>query len=166
MNKSLFINKICALVAISAAVVSCGFTGFRGNGDDNYYSSFSAFENEEWSYYQPIEFFVDTLRDSIATGGTLLLSLRHTNGYEYSNLWIELSYQSEDTIKSDTFNIVLADDYGRWRGSGIGPSLQISDTLYRNFTIRKGMKLHLRHIMRPDTLTEIEQIGIVYLPSE
>lgn len=166
MNKKLFVNKVSVLAAISIIMGACGFAGLRGNGDDNYFSTFKTFENEEWSYYRPVELTVDTLRDSVAAGGSLLLSLRHTDGYEYSNLWLELSYLRDDTIIADTFNIVLADDYGRWLGHGIGPSMQVSDTLYRNFTISRGMELHLRHIMRPDTIKEIEQIGIVYLPAE
>ncbi|MCH5221446.1 MAG: gliding motility lipoprotein GldH [Muribaculaceae bacterium] len=156
--------KMSVLAAVAFLMASCGMAGSRGNGVDNYFSAFTTFENQEWSYGRKIEFRVDTLRDSVATGGSLMLSLRHTAGYEYSNLWIELTYPSADSISTDTFNITLADDFGHWRGRGSGPSIQKSDILKRDFTLIKGSVVGLRHIMRPDTISGIEQIGIIYLP--
>lgn len=159
------LHKLIAAVAVTTAAASCGITGSRGNGDDNYFSAFTAFPRGEWEYASPSKFRVDTLRDSISRGGTLLLSMRHTSGYEYGNIWLELSYPVNDsTVRADTFNIVLADDYGHWLGRGLGPSVQVTDTLSRNFTIRKGETITLRHIMRTDTLSDIEQVGIVFLP--
>lgn len=158
-------SLVAAVVAIAAA--SCGITGSRGNGDDNYFSAFTAFPKGEWEYAVPSQFRVDTLRDSISRGGTLILSLRHTAGYEYSNIWLELSYPLTDsTTAADTFNIVLADNFGHWLGRGIGPSVQITDTLSTDFTVRRGETVTLRHIMRMDTLRNIEQVGIVFLPKD
>ena len=146
-------------------MASCGITGSRGNGDDNYFSAFHTFRSQKWDYARPVEFTVDTLRDSVSHGGSLLLAVRHTSGYEYSNLWLELSYPLNDSVtRRDTVNLILADDFGHWRGHGTGPSLQITDTIARDFTISKGMPLTLRHIMRVDTLPNIEQVGLVYLP--
>lgn len=160
-------NRILIIAAVAALSASCGITGSRGNGDDNYFSAFETFPGQVWEYARPAEFRVDTLRDSVARGGTLLLSLRHTNGYEYSNLWLELSYPVNDSIvRADTFNIILADDFGHWRGHGIGPSLQVTDTLSRDFTLRRGMPMTLRHIMRTDSLANIEQAGLVFLPEQ
>ncbi len=161
------LRKITVIATVAAAAASCGISGSRGNGDDNYFSAFHAFDEQEWSYAKPVTFAVDTLRDSLARRGTLLLSVRHTTGYEYSNLWLEMSYPLNDSVvKADTFNIILADDFGNWRGAGIGPSLQTTDTLATDFTIRRGEAIKLRHIMRVDNLAEIEQVGIVYLPNE
>ncbi|MBD5234393.1 MAG: gliding motility lipoprotein GldH [Bacteroidales bacterium] len=153
-----------AAVAVFMAA-ACGITGSRGNGVDNYFSAFETFPTQEWDYRAPAEFHVDTLRDSIARGGVLMLSLRHTAGYAYSNIWLELGYPDSDTtVRTDTFCVVLADKYGRWRGRGTGPSIQLTDTLLKDFTLRRGSTLTLRHIMRMDTLPGIEQAGIVYLP--
>lgn len=158
-------HKCAVLAAIALMVASCGITGSRGNGDDNYFSAFKTFDNQLWSYAEPVEFVVDTLRDTLSRRGTLLLSLRHTHGYGYGNIWLELSYPLNDSVEqADTFNVVLADSYGRWLGHGSGPSMLVTDTLSRNFELHRGMKLRLRHIMRTDTLANIEQVGIVYLP--
>ena len=160
-------NKLPIYALLLTAAASCGITGSRGNGDDNYFSSFHTFPNQQWDYARPLEFTVDTLRDSIASGGALLLSLRHTSGYEYRNLWLELSYPINDsTLRRDTINIELADAEGHWHGHGTGPSRQLVDTLSQSFSIHQGETLTLRHIMRMDTLTNIEQIGIVFLPKD
>lgn len=163
--KSLLSTRIAAAAMLALSIASCGITGSRGNGDDNYFSSFTTFDGQRWLYSEPAVMRVDTLRDSIARGGTLVLSLRHTAGYEYSNIWLELSYPLTDsTVRRDTFNIPLADDFGRWYGRGSGPSLQLTDTLATGFTLRRGSTLTLRHIMRVDTLSNIEQAGIVFYP--
>lgn len=149
---------LCCFLALMCA---CGITG-RGNGDDNYFSGFVTFTDQEWPYGRTLDFRVDTLADSVAHGGTLLLSLRHTAGYQYGNIWLELEYPMADTTLKDTFNIALATSLGHWRGHGSGPSRQFTDTLKTNFTLYRGDTLKLRHIMRCDTLTNIEQIGVVY----
>ena len=161
------VNRLLFAAVLFLSVASCGITGSRGNGDDNYFSSFATFGDNRWLYSEPVEMRVDTLRDSVAHGGTLVLSLRHTDGYEYSNIWLELSYMPDDsTVVADTLNVMLADTYGRWLGHGSGPSLQLTDTVAKDFMLRRGMPLKLRHIMRLDTLTNIEQVGIVYLPQD
>lgn len=159
--------KWLILAALAAFTASCGITGSRGNGDDNYFSAFETFPRQEWLYAEPVKLRVDTLRDSVAHGGTLLLSLRHTDAYEYSNLWLELSYPASDsTTVTDTVNVILADVYGHWRGHGSGPSIQLTDTIATGFTITRGSTLTLRHIMRVDTLANIEQAGLVFLPED
>ncbi|MCM1066220.1 MAG: gliding motility lipoprotein GldH [Muribaculaceae bacterium] len=163
MNK--IVNRISALAAGAALLASCGITGSRGNGDDNYFSAFVTFPHQQWEYAAPAQLTVDTLRDSVARGGTLMLSVRHTDAYEYSNLWLELAYPDTDsTVCRDTINLVLADVYGRWRGHGSGPSVQITDTIASGFTLHRGDTLTLRHIMRVDTLPNIEQVGLVFYP--
>ncbi len=168
MNRRLMKYRLAAaatVLAVVAATTACGITGSRGNGDDNYFSAFHTFTSREWNYAEPVTFRVDTLRDSIARGGGLLLSVRHTGGYRYGNLWLELSYPLNDSVMQvDTLNIILADDYGHWLGHGIGPSVQHSDTVARGIDIARGMEIKLRHIMRLDTLANIEQVGIVFLP--
>ena len=160
-------HRLSIAFVLAIVALACGITGSRGNGDDNYFSAFAGFGPDGWLYSEPVTMSVDTLRDSIARDGILLLSLRHTDGYEYSNLWLELSYINEDTtVVADTLNLILADNYGRWNGHGSGPSLQITDTVSKSFTLRRGMELKLRHIMRLDTLANIERVGIVYITKD
>lgn len=93
----------------------------------------------------------------------LVAVVRHTNGYEYNNIWIELTYWLPDTMRVDTFDVRLADDIGHWYGTGVGVGYQRADTLLRNVPLREDKPVLLRHIMRCDTLRNIEQAGIVVL---
>lgn len=160
-------NSTIVAAALAATAMGCSINGYQGNGDDNFFSAFSAFEDAEWYYARPLEFTVDTLADSICPRGDLLLTLRHTDGYEYRNLWLEVNYDAEDeNSHPDTLNIILADIYGHWRGSGSGNSFQITDTIRHDMPMRRGQHIALRHIMRTDTLANIEHAGITYLPAE
>jgi len=152
-------------ILFATAAVSCSIDGHHGNGDDNYFSAFAAFPRARWLYTDHKTFTVDTLADSISQSGDLVLSVRHTNGYLFSNIWLELTCDVADSVaRCDTFNIRLADVYGHWAGKGMGTSYQFNDTIIRDVRLRRHQQMRLRHIMRTDTLEGIEQIGISFFP--
>lgn len=125
---------------------------------------YNAVDPDGWLYADTIVFTPDfgKLKDSVPQlVRTLAVGIRHTNAYEYSNIWIELTTQQPDTLMRDTFNIRLADDFGHWFGTGIGVGYQQVDTLMRDIWLMPGSPILLRHIMRADTLAGIEQAGIV-----
>lgn len=128
----------------------------------NTYSEFRNLPQDGWAYNDTI-MFIPSITDSVAQGD-LSIALRHNNNYHYSNLWVEINYPLNDsTIKSDTINITLADIYGKWHGKGIGPSFQIEKMVSENLNINKGDYFSVRHIMRVDTLLDIEQIGLFFI---
>lgn len=163
--RTLLRNKLAAIAAIVLMAAGCSVGGYHGNGDDNFFSSFTTFRNAEWDYAEPLTFTVDTLADSVCPSGTLILTVRHTHGYEFSNLWLEVNYDLDDTCaRRDTLNLILADLYGKWLGSGPGNTFNINDTLRAGMPLRRHQRIGIRHIMRTDTLENIEQIGISYTP--
>lgn len=158
---------LAAAVVMTAAVAACSVDGHRGNGDDNFFSAFHAFPDTRWDYADTLHFTVDTLRDSISRGGHFMVCVRHTHGYDYANLWLELSTPLTDSTRCiDTLNVRLADDYGRWLGKGMGSSLMVTDTLPRTYDLHRHSDITLRHIMRVDTVEAIEQVGIVFIPND
>lgn len=160
-------NKIAILAVIGALAAGCSIGGHHGNGDDNYFSAFTSFPRTQWLYAEPVTFTVDTLADSICPSGTMLLTLRHTPAYEYSNLWLEVTYDLDDSCsRVDTVNVIFADVYGKWRGSGPGNTFRVTDTLRTAMPLHRHQRIGVRHIMRVDTLGEIEQIGLNYLPEK
>lgn len=97
----------------------------------------------------------------------MILTVRHSNAYPYRNLWVEISHIDPDSVlRHDTLNMELADIYGRWHGSGLGASFQYSDTLSRHFRLVRDFGLKIRHIMRVDTLPDIEQIGVAFISDD
>lgn len=141
---------ILAIVLLTAACVD----------HESYYGDFRSIDPKGWAYDLPVD-FAPELRDSTVTGN-LALSVRHTNRYPYSNIYVEVTVNDSTAFRRDTFNIILADEFGRWFGRGIGTDFQLSDTLYRQLTLTAPAAISVRHVMRNDILPDIEQIGITF----
>lgn len=125
----------------------------------NDYSRFEEIGPDGWPYTQSILFPIEH-HDSI-TDGRLSFTVRHTDGYEFSNLWVEASYDDANgNTHTDTLNIKLADTYGNWTGKGSGVWKQLETIVSTNLTHRSGSPIKIRHIMRTDTLHNIDLIGI------
>lgn len=141
--------------AIAALLTACG-----GNGAGNVlFSGFESVPETQWVYYRPVEFTVDSAAfepDSSARGA-LVLSVRHNANYPYRNVWVEVTQPA----RCDTFEVMLADAFGRWYGSGMGASLRLNDTLCADYILCGGDRIVVRHLMRTDTLPGIEQIGLL-----
>ncbi len=128
---------------------------------------YSRWENlpiEGWAYGDTVSLVpVDTsLRDndSIVTAA-LRVALRHSNDYPYSNIWLEVTYRGDGFLTRDTLNVVLADIYGRWLGSGFGASYQKEMLLNPAAVIDITRPVEVCHIMRLDTLHGVDQIGVL-----
>lgn len=90
----------------------------------------------------------------------LSLTIAHTNGYPYANLWLEITYRGPHTAYRDTLNLRLADNYGRWLGQGIGTTYQHTYTITPAANLDLRHPIDIRHIMRLDTLRGLDAIGI------
>lgn len=149
--------KILLLLLTSAAVWSCGSPG-------NDYSEYRNLPDELWRYGDTLR-FSPTHPDTIAAG-RWAVGLRHSNDFEFSTLWIEVVSENPDGCRrTDTLAVALADNFGRWRGQGIGATFQITDTIPRTILHRSGTPVKVRHIMRTDTLSGITQLGLFFLPA-
>lgn len=150
MRKSVVFGVISLLSGMAACV--------PGHND---YSGFQHIPADGWAYAAPVEFVVSPA-DSVADG-VMSVAVRHSNAYPYSNLWLELStYRGDSIMSRDTVNVRLADIYGRWFGHGLGTSYQITDTLPGRVELCRGTRVVLRHLMRVDTLSGIEQVGVSF----
>lgn len=150
-----------AISRLVAAAVLCAATVCAGcSPAGNSFSSYEFLPQDGWRYGDTIVFRPE-MADSTATG-ELTLSLRHTNDYAYSNLWLEVSVRDSSRQFTDTINVVLADRLGRWLGRGIGTDFQSTDTIAPRIRMNRDTEIRVRHIMRVDNLTDVEQIGIAF----
>lgn len=143
------------LTAILGVLVSC-------SSPELSQAEFVTIPARGWAYADTLAINVPTA-DSIAVG-RLAVAVRHSNAYLYRNLWLEVSTPLADTVVADTVNVLLADNYGRWYGRGVGVSYMLSDTLPGHVCLTRGKPVRVRHIMRVDTLADIEQIGLTFIP--
>lgn len=153
-----------SLLAIVASIILC--LGACAPGHNNY-SSFETIPSYGWPYSDTLS-FLPRLDDSVASG-TLALTVRHSANYPYANLWVEVSTPGDSVLgvpaRTDTVNMRLCDRNGRWLGRGLGVSFQMSDTLDGAYVLADSVPLHVRHVMRVDTLPDIEQVGVIFIPS-
>lgn len=89
--------------------------------------------------------------------------VRNTGDYDYQNLWFFVEFVKPDmTFTEDTVQLFLADDFGKWVGSGIG-SIYSATYEYRDsirFDQTGKYLINIRHGMRTDSLQGITDIGV------
>ena len=89
--------------------------------------------------------------------------IRNSGDYAYQNLWLFVTEIAPDsTITCDTIEYYLADNYGRWLGSGIG-SLYTNIYYYKeelHYSQEGVYKYEIRQGMREDELRGITNVGI------
>ena len=126
----------------------------------NTMDSFVAVDTDGWAYGDTLV-FVPELADSAATG-RLSIAVCHDNRYRYANLWLEVVITDSLSTRTDTVNITLADQMGRWQGRGIGTDFQLSAPVKTDLTLRRPATFSVRHIMRDDRLAGIQRIGMIF----
>lgn len=69
---------------------------------------------------------------------------------------------TDTTLQSEALHYLVADDYGRWLGDGVGGLYQLSLPLYLSVPLdtTSGYVVQLRQIMDADPLSGIEKIGL------
>lgn len=146
------------LFIIGVFLVLCLGACVPGHND---FSDFKNLPSSGWRYANVLTFNPEH-DDSIAVG-SVCVSLRHTDAYIYSNLWLEVECVDADkTTHRDTINLRLADPYGRWLGIGNATDFQVTDTVFKGLRHVSGSPIRVRHIMRVDTLTGIDIVGVTF----
>lgn len=91
------------------------------------------------------------------------IHIRHNSEYPYQNLWLFLEEKLDSiTISRDTLEIVIADKYGKWLGSGVGGIREVSVPYEYEISFPKlsHYELLITHLMDTDNLKGIEKIGL------
>lgn len=147
-------------IVILLLAIACHIGLLTGCGTaDMRFSEFADLPESGWVYGDTVDISTSHL-DSVSVN-RLSVAVRHNDDYLYRNLWLEVSYRDiTGTQHRDTVNLTLADEYGRWKGKGIGATYQCEVSLPYVTNIPDSAQVSLRHIMRVDTLRGIEQVGI------
>jgi gliding motility-associated lipoprotein GldH len=71
-----------------------------------------------WNRENKIKFNVD-IKDTI-TPHNLYVNIRNAGEYPFRNIYLFITTSSKGIVVKDTFEAVLADEKGKWLGSGLG----------------------------------------------
>jgi gliding motility-associated lipoprotein GldH len=127
------------------------------------YSRFHHIGDGKWRRDSLLVFTLDSL--NLAPGATynVIVELTTNRGYPYRDLWLQIEQDLTDSlVRTDTLRYLLADEYGKWLGSGAGGLNQLSMP-YRSFMPRDSVynyRLAIRQIMADDLLRGVEKVGI------
>ena len=91
------------------------------------------------------------------------VNVRNRGEYPYQNLWLFLSKTTPDKIMSkDSIECYLADQRGKWLGSGLGSIMEMPVLYQQNVRFKTKGTYHYKivHGMRDSVLAGINDIGM------
>ena len=121
----------------------------------DYYS----FPDSSWNSQQIVKFDITT-EDSTQVRISNI-SIRHNTSYEYQNIifFLHHSYK-ENIISTDTVELLLAEDNGKWIGKGKSNIREFLTTILIPKTYQNGLQsFSLELAMRDNSSTELEKLN-------
>ncbi|NLO71267.1 MAG: gliding motility lipoprotein GldH [Porphyromonadaceae bacterium] len=92
----------------------------------------------------------------------IFIHVRHFGNYPYQNFWLFLENTNPDSVVTkDTIECYLADQYGKWLGSG--NAIKEMPIFYKQQILipdTGNYQLKIGHGMRDSVLTGIKEIGV------
>ena len=133
----------------------------------HYYS----FPDSDWNSQKIVKFDITT-EDSTQVRISNI-SIRHNTSYEYQNIifFLHHSYK-ENIISTDTIELLLADDNGKWISKGKSNIREFLTTILIPKTYQNGLQsFSLELAMRDNISTELEKLNnisdiLFYLSTE
>jgi gliding motility-associated lipoprotein GldH len=134
---------------IAAVVVTVGFSSCK---KAPHYSETHVFKDGVWgSGEQPV--FSFDMQDSVGLYD-LSFVLRLNNDYDYQNIWILMhTTRPEGTISTDTINLQVFDERGRWMGKKTGATYTFTGifAFQHRFETRGEHSIRMEHaVMNPE----------------
>lgn len=155
-------NKTNNIIILTISII---FLFFLNSCNKNkVFEEYKKIENYVWYRNNNIEFNCNI--EDTNCPYNIYLNIRHANFFPYKNIWLTVKIIKPNltTNSFDTVECILAQDNGLWIGNGLG---DIWDLKYRwkiqdkNIFNQKGnYYFTINHLMRPDTIVGIMDIGL------
>jgi gliding motility-associated lipoprotein GldH len=124
------------------------------------YDSWNTVSGNSWNK-DSVSVFKPVISDTVHAVN-LVLGLRNTNDYPFSNLWLLVTTQTPSGMsRRDTFEVVLASPYGKWYGSGWGNTYTSLHYYRRNVILNQSGEytISVQQGMRKDDLNGVSAVG-------
>jgi len=120
-----------------------------------------AIPQQQWqSSFKPEIIFKVT---DTASSYNVYLVVRHTDAYNYNNIWIKaIVQQPGDSARSQRFNLALATNEKGWLGSAMDDIFEHRALVQPQTKFKKPGDYHftLEQIMREDPLQHVMDVGV------
>jgi len=150
-------RKMLSKIAI-AILVSLLFAGCTSN---DVYFKYKSVTPKGWNKDSLYTFDVN-ITDTISSYN-IYVNVRNKGEYPYQNLWLFLNKISPDKKQtSDSIECYLADQRGKWLGSGVGSIKEMPVLYQQNVKFKKSgiYQYKIVHGMRDTILIGINDIGM------
>ena len=140
---------------------------FAGCSRDIVFEQYVTIPDNGWNKDSMAVFSVDI--NNVENYYDIFIDVRNRSDYPNSNLWLFIDVLSpEGKAMRDTLNCYLADEHGKWLGSGWGDLYLVSVPYRKNvkFAVPGEYKFYIIQGMRYDELEGIHNIGITIAKSE
>ena len=122
----------------------------------------AAVPSQQW-YYDNVPQFTFHIDDTTSLYN-VFVTIRHTDLYEYNNLWLRIGLKTPlDSFNYQNVNVVLATDSKGWEGTGMDDIFEVRKSISAApFSFKKSgdYTFSIKQIMREDPLKHILNIGI------
>jgi gliding motility-associated lipoprotein GldH len=102
------------------------------------------------------------IKDTSSTYNVYLV-LRHTDAYQYNNIWLNIGMQPPgDSMNMQKVDIRLGNDASGWEGSGMNDIWEIRKLLTRHYPMKKAgtYNFTISQVMRDDPLRNVMSVGL------
>lgn len=123
----------------------------------------------QWKQNDTLFFTIDSTDIEVGISYDLSLEVTNNISYPYSNIWffVQSDFQNDSIFAHTAKEYQLADEYGKWEGSGFGSLYQLSCPFERViFKERRNYHIKIEHGMRDEPLIGIEKVGVKLISIE
>jgi len=123
-----------------------------------------ALPEQQWQGNYHPSFDFDIRDDDTANRYNVYLVLRHTDAYNYNNIWIRgtVKQPGDPTTRSERYDLMLATNDKGWLGSGMDDIYEHRVQIQQEtkFTHPGKYSFTLEQIMREDPLKHVLNVGV------
>lgn len=152
--QKIYLKKIILISLLSLLWFSCAKIDLFEKQED--------IPSQEW-FYNNNPAFTFQITDTSSLYN-LYIVLRHTDAYNYSNIWLRISSKGpHDTTHFQNINLVLANDANGWEGTGTDDIFEVRKNITPGpvpFKRPGDYTFSVAQIMRENPLRYILNVGI------
>jgi len=153
-RKNIF--QYCIILIATIGYISCD--------KQEAYSHFHEIKDANWLQNDTLVFDIDSTVFDLNTRYKLSVEVTNNVNYPYRNIWffIQDNFGQDSIFSNVSKEYQLADEFGKWNGSGFATTFQISLPFIDNliFTRKNNYQIKLQHGMRDEPLKGIEKVGL------
>ena len=148
------VKHLASIIVICVSLVACSHL--------DVYEKTTAIPAQAW-YYNNVPSFSFTITDTLATYNIFVV-FRHTDAYEYNNIWIRLGTQAPGNARAfQNLDLTLGTDAKGWEGAGVDDIFEVRKNITRGpVPLKKAgtYRFTVAQIMRENPLKHVLNVGV------